>query len=253
MFSGTHVYFPTAVTVTRANDPLFALVGHAIWIGNLPPQTNLMSLVHHVCEQTDGLESLFLISKSNCAFANYPDEERCLAAQQRLNDTWYMSVRLVSRLRKNAVEGVQGATAPTGPMALSTSSTASSLPQGDDNTVNGVEPSSANKATATADDTPVADAPATPKRPTTQTSVIVDGSGKSGARGATGYEAERAAAAVAKPFAAARSDRYFILKSLTVEDLELSVRTGIWATQPHNEDTLNGAFKVSGPKGTTVM
>jgi hypothetical protein len=41
------------------------------------------------------------------------------------------------------------------------------------------------------------------------------------------------------------SDRYFVVKSLTVEDLELSIRNGIWATQAHNEAALNQAFEVS--------
>ena len=40
------------------------------------------------------------------------------------------------------------------------------------------------------------------------------------------------------------NDKYFIVKSLTVEDLELSARNGIWATQSHNEDALNRAFEV---------
>lgn len=40
------------------------------------------------------------------------------------------------------------------------------------------------------------------------------------------------------------TDRYFIVKSLTVEDLELSVRNGIWATQSHNEEALNEAYEV---------
>lgn len=40
-------------------------------------------------------------------------------------------------------------------------------------------------------------------------------------------------------------DRYFIVKSLTLQDLELSLRNGIWATQSHNEDALNKAFEVS--------
>ena len=40
------------------------------------------------------------------------------------------------------------------------------------------------------------------------------------------------------------NDRYFIVKSLTVEDLELSVRTGIWATQSHNEEAFNKAYEV---------
>lgn len=39
-------------------------------------------------------------------------------------------------------------------------------------------------------------------------------------------------------------DKFFIVKSLTVEDLELSVRNGIWATQSHNEEALNKAYKV---------
>jgi|TARA_R110002003_G_scaffold97_33_gene7998 hypothetical protein len=41
------------------------------------------------------------------------------------------------------------------------------------------------------------------------------------------------------------SSRYFIVKSLTLQDLELSVRNGIWATQSHNEEALNKAFRVS--------
>lgn len=40
-------------------------------------------------------------------------------------------------------------------------------------------------------------------------------------------------------------DRYFILKSLTKEDLAWSVSNKVWATQPHNETVLNEAFKVS--------
>lgn len=40
-------------------------------------------------------------------------------------------------------------------------------------------------------------------------------------------------------------DKFFIVKSLTVEDLELSVRNGIWATQSHNEEALNKAYKTA--------
>lgn len=42
-------------------------------------------------------------------------------------------------------------------------------------------------------------------------------------------------------------DKFFILKSLTVEDMELSVRNSIWATQAHNEEALNRAFDVRQP------
>lgn len=39
-------------------------------------------------------------------------------------------------------------------------------------------------------------------------------------------------------------DKFFIVKSLTVEDLELSVRNSVWATQSHNEEALNKAYEV---------
>ena len=38
--------------------------------------------------------------------------------------------------------------------------------------------------------------------------------------------------------------RFFIMKSLTTEDIELSVQNEYWMTQDHNEMTLNKAFKV---------
>lgn len=39
--------------------------------------------------------------------------------------------------------------------------------------------------------------------------------------------------------------RYFILKSLTQHDLDLSVQRNIWATQPHNEEILDQAYRTS--------
>lgn len=40
-------------------------------------------------------------------------------------------------------------------------------------------------------------------------------------------------------------DRYFICKSLTVEDLQTSYLQGLWATQSHNQSLFNEAYKVS--------
>lgn len=40
-------------------------------------------------------------------------------------------------------------------------------------------------------------------------------------------------------------EKFFILKSLTLEDLESSLATKSWATQPHNEDALNKAYEDS--------
>ncbi|KAK4197485.1 YT521-B-like domain-containing protein [Triangularia verruculosa] len=182
--------------------------GHAIWIGNLPPQTELMSLVHHVCKEADGLESLFLISKSNCAFANFKDEQACIAAQRKLHDSKFMTVRLVSRLRKSTVEGPAGITAPTGPAISSTPTITTAQDQG---VVGEVESSETS--------VPASSTPAT----------VAEAS-------LTSPKAESGSS---------QKDRFFVLKSLTVEDLELSVRKNIWATQSHNEETLNNAFNNS--------
>ncbi|KAM0322858.1 hypothetical protein ACHAQA_009199 [Verticillium albo-atrum] len=108
------------------------------------------------------------------------------------------TVRLVSRLRKNTVEGTAGLTAPTGPAA--------------------------------ATETPIAREPVS--------TTIVDGN--------TEKASEQQINEVQQPLdgeSPAQKDKFYILKSLTEEDLELSVRTGIWATQSHNEETLNKAFK----------
>lgn len=166
-----------------------------------------MSLVHHVCKEAEGLESLFLIQKSNCAFANYKDEASCLAAQQKLHESKFQSVRLVSRLRKNTVEGASGVTAPTGPSA-----TTSQQPVASEVKEHSAIETTEAQPNRVDDDTPVASTLET-KAP-----VVVD---------------------------AAHKDKFFVLKSLTVEDLDLSVRTGIWATQSHNEEALNAAFKVT--------
>lgn len=191
----------TLLTVPRQLTDGRAL-GYAIWIGNLPPHADLMSLVNHVCREAPGLDSLFLISKSNCAFANFKDEQTCVAAQQKLHDSRFQTVRLVSRLRKSAVErpGI------VSPVMDGLTSASSSAP---------------------ASDGPVCDGDTEDVR---QTSTPVSSSGKSNANSGSENMAGK--------------ERYFILKSLTIDDLETSVRNGIWATQSHNEDLLNAAFKV---------
>lgn len=38
-------------------------------------------------------------------------------------------------------------------------------------------------------------------------------------------------------------EKFFVIKSLTLQDLEASVRNGLWVTQSHNETKLNSAFE----------
>ncbi|KAF7878883.1 hypothetical protein EAF04_000086 [Stromatinia cepivora] len=187
---------PTQSTVVRGPPRKPRQSGHAIWIGNLPPQTDLMSLVLHVCKETVGLESLFLISKSNCAFANFKDEAACVAAQLKIHDSRFQTVRLVSRLRKASLGTVGGVSVPTGPAAL------------------------------------------TPPQPSQIPSPVSENEKAS----KEAVEKQQMPDGESSPLS---KDKYFVVKSLTVEDLELSVRNGIWATQTHNEEALNKAYQIA--------
>lgn len=175
--------------------------GHALWVGNLPPGTTVVDLKDHFSrDATKDIESLFLISKSNCAFVNYRTEASCTAAMHRFHDSRFQGVRLVCRLRRSSApaSGV-----PLGPSAMFRRPSASTSP-----------PQSP---------TPVD----TTNEPLQE--VQEDGAGSNS------EEAPKKSEANAK---------YFVLKSLTLQDLELSVRNGIWTTQSHNEEILNKAFQV---------
>jgi hypothetical protein len=58
--------------------------GFALWVGNLPRDVVLEELKEFFA--LDGLESIFLIRKSNCAFVNYKTEEACSRALSTFND-----------------------------------------------------------------------------------------------------------------------------------------------------------------------
>lgn len=154
---------------------------------------------HFSQDATNDIESVFLISKSNCAFVNYKSAAACVAALARFHDSRFQGVRVVCRLRKGFSAPGSAPTAPT----------ANSRPRPED------------IATETGDESTI----------TTEIS---------SASPATGQQ----------PPPARVVDRYFIVKSLTVEDLELSRQSGIWATQSHNEAAMNQAYEVSGIKIT---
>ncbi|KAF3942120.1 hypothetical protein ABW19_dt0205847 [Dactylella cylindrospora] len=128
--------------------------GHALWVGNLPPGTTVSALKDYFA--TDQIESVFLISKSNCAFVNYKTESACNEAMTHFHDSRF---------------------------------------QGGDSEVSTQASESASKQIESA--------------------------------------------------TRATKERYFIVKSLTLEDLDSSVSNGIWATQTHNEPALNEAYQTA--------
>ncbi|KAI9674512.1 MAG: hypothetical protein M1817_001850 [Caeruleum heppii] len=171
--------------------------GYALWVGNLPPGTNVMDLKEHFSrEATSTIESVFLISKSNCAFVNYKTEEACAAAMSRFHDSRFQGVRLVCRLRRSSASPAPGV--PTGPAAATAAG-----PQ-------------RHSAPAVLDEVSVEQA--------RETGGSMNSPKKEGALTKV-------------------KEKFFVVKSLTVEDLDLSVRNGIWATQAHNEAALNAAYE----------
>ncbi|KAL4933606.1 putative YT521-B-like splicing factor [Aspergillus undulatus] len=161
--------------------------GNALWVGNLAPGTNIVELKDHFSQgATKDLESVFLISRSNCAFVNYKTEEACIKALSRFHDTRLRGARLVCRVRR-------------GLMSPGPHSELTGLSQTDQPSIKEAE--EMLKSTGTEDE---------------------------------GREAS---------YSTRVPNRYFILKSLAIEDLEISRKSGIWATQTHNEESLNRAFE----------
>ena len=173
--------------------------GHAFWVGNLPAGAHVTDLKDHFSrEATNTIESVFLISKSNCAFVNYRTEAACVAAMNRFHDSRFQGVRLVCRLRSSTSPspGV-----PTGPAAL---------------------------------------LPAVAQSQTAFEAIAQNREISSRAEQLAQAESSRKGGSAPRAV-----DKYFIMKSLTVEDMELSIRNNIWATQAHNEEALNKAYEVS--------
>ncbi|KAK5109747.1 hypothetical protein LTR62_006587 [Meristemomyces frigidus] len=184
--------------------------GHALWVGNLPPAANITDLKDHFSrDATKDIESLFLISKSNCAFVNYRSEAASLAAMNRFHDSRFHGVRLVCRLRRGSTAG----------------------------------PASAKSIVGSPSPVPSKDGSVTPPLVVSprdlDTPVIVD-SLKSGQQVPTNTQGSTGASPQVQ--ASKVPEKYFIIKSLTVQDLEASVRNGTWATQSHNEPGLARAY-----------
>ena len=181
---------PVGPTTLRGPPKKPRQSGHALWVGNLPPGTNIIDLRDHFSrDATNRIESVFLISKSNCAFVNYKTDTACVEAMTRFHDSRFQGIKLVCRLRRGSIR--PGSTAPSTPQLEENSS------DGDIGQEGKVE------ASQRADDS---------QSPPTKV-----------------------------------KERYFVVKSLTIEDLELSRESCVWATQIHNEDALNQAYKVRAP------
>jgi len=181
--------------------------GHALWVGNLPPAATVIDLKDHFSrDATNDIESVFLISKSNCAFVNYRSEAACASAMERFHDSRFNGVRLVCRLRRGSA--ASGAVAGDSIAEASPESSISPAP------------TDAREESQSPD---ISSALATEKGKRATSSRENVGTGP--------------------PLSDERvPEKYFIVKSLTAQDLEASVRNKVWATQSHNEENLSRAY-----------
>ncbi|KAI8577004.1 hypothetical protein K450DRAFT_253927 [Umbelopsis ramanniana AG] len=233
---------------------------NAMWVGNLPTDTTPEELRDFFYDE-DFL-TVFHISKTHCAFVNYKSYEAVLRAVKKHHEAEFHGIKLVCRPRKQNHLTARGMVAS--PRHLHTSQTSSSdampmlpppmmyLPQG------GVTGSmrfnqypgdprfhtlSTMPPTSIPQQVPSPGTPADyrPRR----TSQLSRSSRDSSPRSAQPPPSPQERHPSIDSNASNPSVRYFILKSLTADDLDISVERGVWATQPHNEASLNRAFKTS--------
>ncbi|CAG8509461.1 2846_t:CDS:10 [Ambispora gerdemannii] len=180
----------------------------ALWVGNLPDSTTHEELQEFFADES--MESVFLIKKSNCAFVNYKTHEAVVEAEKKYNDAEFKDIKLVCRPRKNNPSDFKNK------IDALTAITSQNTPL--------LTPSEAGSTTSSA---------------RSQRSSLPPPRQRFGP---TSHASMSPASSVSsnKP---SPPNRYFILKSLTQDDLDISVESGVWATQPHNETFLNKAFK----------
>ncbi|KAF9465324.1 YT521-B-like domain-containing protein [Collybia nuda] len=222
-----------------------------MWAGNVPSDATHDELWRYFNKTSDeplaaeeqtstGVLSIFLISRSSCAFINFDTEEHLHAAIERFNGKSLRPLdphcpRLVCRVRrkgddlKAGVGGQRGTGMHTrwvkdqkrkGPELNDTSETSTSD--------GGLSATSSDLAPIISPLAISSDEEGRPRRAARHSS-------------SSGSFASTNSSILSRYF----PNRFFILKSLTQFDLDLSVEKGLWATQKHNEGILDQAYRTS--------
>ncbi|KAJ6557485.1 hypothetical protein B0H19DRAFT_1290456 [Mycena capillaripes] len=198
-----------------------------MWLGNVPSDAPHDELWRFFTRDDDGVLSIFPIARSCCAFVNYETEAQRDAATERFNGVPLRAdprcPLLVCRARRRdddlraGVRGQRGMGMHSRWVKAQAEKAASASDSGSSHL--------GLSALSIDDDVPTRP----PPRP------LVGGSNSSGSHASTDSSLLR------RHF----PQRFFILTSLTRDDLDLSAQTGVWATQKHNEGILDRAFRTS--------
>ncbi|ETS61255.1 hypothetical protein PaG_05219 [Moesziomyces aphidis] len=204
-------------------------------------------------EDTDidghGVLSIFIISRSNCAFVNYASTAHLDRAvlyfngkQVRPHDA--RCPKLVCRVRKKDDEAQAGVAGQRGrgihvawlkeKRELERALAASNTPT--------AEPSAHLPPTVPSAEPPSPLSPMSP--PGRDSAAVAAGLASAGSYSSSGSASYTSTNSSLFRHPAFRH-RFFILKSLRADDLERSIETGYWATQPHNEAVLDQAYRNS--------
>ncbi|KAL1692521.1 YT521-B-like domain-containing protein [Schizophyllum commune] len=223
-----------------------------MWVGNVPSDATheelyrFFNVPYAPGENTTGVVSIFPISRSNCAFVNYsgqgPLEEaikRFNGKQLRPNDP--RCPGFVCRVRKVDDDLKAGVGAQRG-MGIHSKW----IRDQNKNKLKAGPPSVASATSAASEDAP-------PTTPSSASGDVVAGMSnlsmssddQSATTGLKSNSSGSYASTNSSLLASHFPKRYFILKSLTQYDLDLSVEKGVWATQKHNEGILDQAYRTS--------
>ncbi|KAJ7061889.1 YT521-B-like domain-containing protein, partial [Mycena amicta] len=230
-----------------------------MWVGNVPsdaghdelwrfftrpPITSwaegLKSTVAAIVPEVNGpgVFSIFLISRSNCAFVNYETKEHLQRAVSRFNGVPLRldgrCPRLVCRMRVQTDDLKAGVGGQRG-MSIH-----KRWVQAKADMERTADDSSTGSATCESTATPSSNSDDHDKGRGRRVERVTPALCPRGSNSSSS-NASTESSLLRQYF----PQRYFIVKSLTQDDLDSSVQRGLWATQKHNEGVLDRAFRTS--------
>ncbi|KAF8803439.1 hypothetical protein BYT27DRAFT_6738786 [Phlegmacium glaucopus] len=225
-----------------------------MWAGNIPSDATHDEIYRFFNQAPEdrasgptasmGVVSVFLISRSNCAFINFESENCLLGAISRFNGVPLRAsdvrcARLVCRVRrkdddlKAGVGGQRGTGMHTRWVKEQKQKT--------------------QEKTKHDQSAPSVSGHSSPSSIVEQLANWIPNISLSGDESGLGQDPHAKRSSTSDSYSSSNSNflarhfpkRYFILKSLTQHDLDLSVQTGVWATQKHNEGILDQSYRTS--------
>ncbi|CAO1639228.1 unnamed protein product [Sympodiomycopsis kandeliae] len=229
---------------------------HVMWVGNVPAdatQDELMAYFSSMPVQSgelqpaDGILSIFIIARSNCAFVNFAsatllEQAVTLFDGSVIRPGGAKATKLVCRVRKKEEEAASGVAGQRGKGIHVGWLKEYNRRRREEEASSASHPSNSGRRTS----------PAAPDRDNLPSESAASTSSESTSN--LGGEDAISASSAEVSYASTNSEvlrhpaferRFFILKSRDGKELDNAVQTGLWSTQPHNEKVLNQAYRNS--------